>query len=130
MVAVAVKVRKSWGLDESLKGIDALCERWAIQTKDYYGGSASSIWKIMREREGAGMSGGGLIISADVLCLESVLVDAEDRYLLMVKVWYGSTSSVDQKAKRLGMSRTELYGQWRRTLEYLRGRLHAIGVNV
>lgn len=119
-----------WTLNENLRGVDALCERWAREAFDYPGGNVSPLWRAMREREGASLPGGPEVMSNEVLVLDGILANAEERYRACVKVWYVSGGPIKTKAKRLGTNRTDLYSLWRRTLEYLRGRLHAEGVQV
>lgn len=118
-------------LHENLRGVDALCQRWVQEAWDYQGGPAHPIWRAMREREGAALPGGEPTMSTEVSVLDRILARSEERYKACVTVWYVDRhESIVSKARKLGTSRTELYALWRRTLEYLRGRLHAEGVNV
>lgn len=117
-------------LDPILIGTDELCSRWAHDAYDYAGGQAGVLWKAMREREGASLPGGPDIIADDVVELDRILASSEPRYLALVTVWYCQGGSVEQKAKRIHTDRANIYRLWHRTLEYLRGRLNAVGISV
>lgn len=129
MAAAAMAIERVQ-LDDSLKGVDQLCVRWAREAWDWPKREANPIYRAMREREGAALPGGQEVMSHDVGVLCDILAKAEPRYYAVVKVWYTSNEAVVVKARKLGTNRTDLYVLWRRTLEYLRGRLHAEGVNV
>lgn len=123
--------RRGFQLDPTLEGVNALCERWAEETWEYYStGAVNPIYRLIREAEGAPLPSGLQGISNDTLALDQILATCEDRYRLLVVRWYRYDDSVDQKARKLGLSRAQLYQEWRRVLEYLRGRLHAMGINV
>lgn len=126
MAAVMAETR----LDDDLKGMDGLCQRWAREAFDWEKRCANPIYRAMKEREGAALPTGEERMSYEVGILCDVLASADERYNAVVEVWYTQGGSVKQKAGRLGTNRTDLYSQWRRTLEYLRGRLHAEGVEV
>lgn len=117
-------------LDDNLKGVDELCARWAREAWDWPPRAVSPIYRAMKEREGAALPGGQSVMSHDVGVLCEILAKAEPRYYSVVKVWYINRDPVMVKARRLNTNRTDLYVLWRRTLEYLRGRLHAEGVNI
>jgi hypothetical protein len=130
MTAAVVITSGDSHLHENLRGVDALCSRWAHEAFDYAGGGAHPLWRLMRERAGASLPGGKEVMSNEVLILDGILANAEPRYRSCVTVWYCEAGPIVSKAKRLGTNRTDLYATWRRTLEYLRGRLHAEGVDV
>lgn len=125
---VAVMARRI--LDDNLRGVDELCDRWAREAGDWSRREVNPIWRAMREREGASLPGGETPMSDDVAALDRIIAHAEPRYRAVVEVWYKGGGTVSVKARRLGTNRTDLYGLWRRTLEYLRGRLHADGVTI
>lgn len=127
---VAVMAVEGYRLDDSLKGVDELCARWAREAWDWPPRAANPIYRAMKQREGASLPGGPEVMSHDVEILCRILANAEPRYYAVVTVWYIRRDPVMVKARRLGTNRTDLYSMWRRTLEYLRGRLHAEGVNV
>ena len=117
-------------ISEDLRGVDALCERWAREAWDWTKRETSPLYRAMREREGAAAPGGPPVMSHEVAVLDSILASSEPRYLALVKTWYVSRDPVMVKARKLSVNRRKIYDLWRRTLEYLRGRLHAEGVNV
>lgn len=84
----------------------------------------------MREREGAAAPGAPAKISDQVMLLDRVLAQADPRYYALVTVWYVNAGPVTVKARRLQTNRTDLYHRWRRTLEYLKGRLHGLGLTI
>lgn len=117
-------------IDEELRGIDALCARWATEAWDWPSPQKSPIYRGMREREGAAAPGSPPQISDESMLLDRVLAHSDRRYYALVTVWYVYTGSVTVKAKRLHTNRTDLYHRWRRTLEYLKGRLHGLGLTI
>ena len=66
----------------------------------------------------------------DELAFDQIYATAPSREKATMDCWYKGGGSVQQKAKRLGMSRASLYLLWKTALSYFRGRLHAKGVDV
>jgi hypothetical protein len=122
--------RRPTRVDPELQGVDALCARWAREAWDWPRREANPIYRAMREREGASLPGGPEAMSYEVGLLCEILAHSEPRYYALVKVWYVAHGTSDMRAKTLRISRSQLYSLWRRTLEYLRGRLHAEGVKI
>lgn len=117
-------------IEPELRGIDALCARWANEVWDWVSGQKNPIYRGMREREGAAAPSGPPNVSDDAMLLDKVLAKSEARYFALVTVWYVQGGSSTQKAIRLHTNRTDLYARWRRTLEYLKGRLHGEGLDI
>lgn len=119
--------RAATKLDEDLRFVDLLCVRWAYESEEPEGRQQNAIYRLMRLRNGA-VYGGYEGMSDTVLTLDVILAKSDPRYLALCSVWYKDGGSVSAKAKALGTNRTDLYALWRRTLEYLKGRLHGEGI--
>jgi hypothetical protein len=117
-------------VDETLKGIDALCARWANELWDWTVRGRNPIYLGMMEAEGAAAPSPPPGVSDVVMQLDGILAGSDERYRALVVVWYVRSDPVIIKAKRLGTNRTDLYQRWRRTLEYLKGRLNGMGVDI
>lgn len=123
-------------LDEDLRFVDLLCTQWAREAFDDREGRESNIlYRIKRQRDGVATPGPEPGMSDNVFQLELILSacmrsETDHRYYALVYVWYRERGSVSVKAKTLGTNRTDLYALWRRTLEYLKGRLHGVGIEV
>lgn len=124
------ETRSATRLDADLQAVDALCTRWAREAFEWGGGGQHPIYRMMRLREGAVFGGADAPISDEVLVLDGILASSEPRYFALCRVWYVDGGSITAKAKRLHTNRTDLYALWRRTLEYLKGRLHAKGIEL
>jgi hypothetical protein len=85
---------------------------------------------MMKQAEGAPLPGGEEVIQDDVLALDGVIQRSHESVYALLYVWYCTGGSVEQKATRLGKSRSAFYSDWRTYLAYLRGRLHHLGVRV
>lgn len=114
-------------LDEDLRFVDLLCVKWARESEDGDGRKQNAIYRLMRLRNGA-VFGGYEGMSDNAFALDRILATSDPRYLALCVVWYKEAGSISDKAKTLGTNRTDLYGLWRRTLEYLKGRLHGVGI--
>lgn len=119
--------RPAGKLEEDLRFVDLLCVQWAREVHEWDGRERNIIHRMIREREGA-VTGHPVPISDNVQALDSILAKSDPRYHALVFVWYVHGGSIKQKAQRLHTNRTDLYGVWRRTLEYLKGRLHGVGI--
>lgn len=117
-------------IEDDLRPIDALCKRWWDQLHDRPQGTLHPIARAMLQAAGAGQPGFPPPVSDEVVILDRILADSEPRYLILLRVWYGYNDSIVAKAKALSMSRDALYQRWRRSLEYLRGRMHGEGVKI
>jgi hypothetical protein len=84
----------------------------------------------MHLRECAATPDTGPGIAGNVMTLDRILAESDGLYKAVIIEWYIRGGSVSQKAERLGTNRTDLYALWRRSLEYLRGRLHGQGVKI
>lgn len=116
-------------LDEDLRFVDLLCVQWAREAfDDREGREANMLYRWKRQREGLVSPGPPPDMSDNVLALDIILAKSDLRYYSLVYVWYREGGSIKDKAKALGTNRTDLYALWRRTLEYLKGRLHGVGI--
>lgn len=120
--------RQAPRLDDDLRFVDLLCSRWAQEARDGEGRRSNALYRVIREREGAGSPGPPPAMSDTALALDVILAKSDPRYRALVVVWYCEGGSIAIKAKRLSTNRTDLYAVWRQTLEYLKGRLHGVGI--
>jgi hypothetical protein len=116
-------------LEEDLRFVDLLCNQWAREAQEGEGRRSNALYRVIREREGAGSPGPPPAMSDNALALDVILAKSDPRYRALVVVWYCEGGSIAIKAKRLHTNRTDLYALWRRTLEYLKGRLHGVGID-
>lgn len=121
------QTRVATRLDEDLRFVDLLCVQWARESQDGEGREQNAIYRLMRLRNGA-VFGGYECMSDNVAALDHILAKSDPRYFALCSVWYKDGGSISAKAKALGTNRTDLYALWRRTLEYLKGRLHGVGI--
>ena len=116
-------------LDDDLRFVDLLCTQWAREAfDDREGRESNMLYRWKRQREGIVSPGPPPAMSDNVLALDIILAKSDERYYALVYVWYREGGAVSEKAKKLGTNRTDLYALWRRTLEYLKGRLHGVGI--
>lgn len=85
---------------------------------------------MMRQAEGAPLPGGEEVMSDEVLALDGAIRRSHESVYALLYVWYCTGGSVEQKASRLNLSRSVIYQHWREYLQYLRGRLHHLGVKL
>ena len=114
--------------EEGIEGVDALCKRWASLLRDGREAGLHPVAKLMLQAAGAGEPGAPPEIPDDIMVLDRILASSAPEYHALVVVWYRHSDAVIVKAKNLHISRQELYNRWKRTLEYLKGRLHGEGV--
>lgn len=115
-------------LDEDLRFVDLLCVQWARERENPEGREQNILYRIKRQRDGVASPGPAPDMSDNCLALDIILAKSDQRYYALVYVWYVEGGSIAIKAKNLGTNRTDLYALWRRTLEYLKGRLHGVGI--
>lgn len=116
-------------IDDVLKPVDELCEMWKEQAFDWPPSGATPIYRGMKQAEGAALPSGPTQMSDAVQTLDRVLA-AAPRERLFVIVWYTQGGSIAQKGHRIGISRAQMYIEHKAILGYLRGHLHARGLQV
>lgn len=114
---------------DDLKPVDRLCDRWKEQAWDWPPGGGTPIYRAMKEAEGAGLPGGFRQMSDDVLALDGILARSPHHRAFVV-IWYVQGGSIEQKGRRLRISRSQMYKEHAKVMSYLQGRLHAAGVKV
>jgi hypothetical protein len=110
--------------------MDELCIRWSQQAFDWEPRKANPIYWMMRQAEGAPLPGGEEVMNDDVLALDGAIRRSHEAVYALLYVWYCTGGSVEQKASRLNLSRSVIYQHWREYLQYLRGRLHHLGIQL
>jgi hypothetical protein len=119
----------TYRIDDVLKGVDRLCDRWKDEAFDWPPSGATPIYRGMKQREGAALPGGPALMSDEVSMLDTVLARSPREHLFVV-VWYVQGGSIAQKGARLGISRAQMYIEHKAVLGYLRGHLHARGLQI
>ncbi len=114
-------------LASELQKTDQLADRWA--KSDRPTGSLHPLEAIRLMHDGAVLGGfGGL--PADVATFDEVYCTSPVEVKAFVSMWYKDAAPVYLKANRLNVSRATLYNELKGHLNYLRGRLHAKGIDV
>lgn len=113
-------------LDPSLVKVDALASRWARGERE--SSPLHPLEAIRLLHDGAVLGGGRIPTPDDILKFDQCLNESPPNRWIIV-LWYQTGGSVKQKAKRIGISRAQLYIEWRNTLSYIRGWLHAHGID-
>ena len=117
-------------LPTNLRPMDELCVRWSQQAFDWEPRRANPIYYMMKQAEGAPLPSGEEVMSDDVLALDGCIRRSHHTVYALLYVWYCTGGSVEQKASRLNLSRSAIYSHWREYLQYLRGRLHHLGIQI
>lgn len=128
MKSIAIVDGRSSGLDERLKAIDAIADRWS-QSR-YERGSLHPLAAIQLLHDGAVLGGGDDDIGDDVAAFDQAYSKAPVHEKAVIHVWYCTGGSAAQKAKRLGIGRTTLYLEWKVALQYMKGELRLRHINI
>lgn len=118
-------------IDPELQTVDRLCDAWARD--GYYGSMGSggmNPLEVLRLLAEGQVIGGAVSNDEIMIAVDQSILKAPARYKSTLTVWYKTPHPVEVKAKRLGLSRTALYTEWKMALAYLRGALHARGISV
>lgn len=116
-------------IDEELEGIDQLAQRWSCGEREPQ--AMHPLEAIRLLHDGAVLGGSGPIPTPDdLLKFDECFLQSSQREKSVINIWYTTSGSADQKAKRLGISRASLYVEWKRTLSYFRGWLRAHGLDI
>lgn len=116
-------------LEEAVHYVDALLQRF---TRTTYGRGRKlhPLEAIRLMHDGAVLGGGYAGFPDDLALLDRVITAAYIDTRAFIDVWYRDSSSVQQKADRLGISRTDIYKAWKQHLGYLAGALRTHGARL
>ena len=133
--AVAESVTKPYRrpglLDPELEPTDRLLDIWSKDRWDSgVGGSSLHPLEVMRLLHDGETLGGTLSNDDVMIIVDQAVLKSPQRIRLLTTVWYKTYAPVETKAKRLGISRSALYVEWRMSLSYHRATLRAKGVAV
>lgn len=115
-------------LEHALNHVDALLDRFYRQTASHR--SLHPLEAIRLMHDGAVLGGGYTAFPDDLALLDRVITAAYIDTRAFIDVWYRDSSSVQQKADRLGISRTDIYKAWKQHLGYLAGALRTHGAHL
>jgi hypothetical protein len=115
-------------LDPVLENVDRLASRWAAAERTST--PLHPLEAIRLLHDGAVLGGGPIPTADDILAFDRCLHQAPDRDKAVINLWYTTSGSAEQKAKRIGISRAQFYTEWGRTLSYFRGWLRAHAIDV
>lgn len=115
-------------LDPELAPVDELAERWSKVRDETR--SRHPLETIRLMHDGAVLGGHNPPMADDVLAFDQAYTKSPPRYKSLIAVWYKGHGPSAQKAKRLGISRTRLYTEWKYALHYIRGQLRSQGVTI
>jgi len=115
-------------MDPRLKATDHLADRWARSQRE--SGSLHPIEAIRLLQDGAVLGGAATVMADDVLAFDQVFAKAPYHEKAVIRVWYLGGGSAAQKAKRLHISRTTLYLEWKVALQYMKGELRLRHIDV
>jgi hypothetical protein len=117
-------------LSSELVPTDNLLDAWARDRWQGLGGGLHplEVMRLLHE---------GVALGEEKLSTDDILIIVDQAYLrsppktkALVSVWYQDRGAVVTKAKRLGISRSALYTEWRATLHYFRGVFRTKGLKV
>lgn len=118
-------------IDPDLETTDRLCDIWSRDGNylpaDGQGMHPLEVMRLLNEGE---VLGGKLSDDEVMIVLDQSIIRAPARYKSTITVWYRHRGPAEVKAKRLGVSRSALYVEWRVALTYLRATLRAKGLAV
>lgn len=115
-------------LEEAVHFVDSLLERFFKAT--YRGRALHPLEAIRLMHDGAVLGGGSSAFPEDLALVDRVIADAYIDTRAFLDIWYRDSSSVQQKADRLGISRTDIYKVWKQHLGYLAGALRTRGAHL
>ena len=107
-------------LPDELIPTDGLLRRWGRALVENERGGMHPLERIRLMHDGAVLSG----VREDGQWFDIVDVEvsrAPETVRRVIKAWYGNRGSSAVKASRLGMSRAQLYVEWRGALRYMQG---------
>jgi hypothetical protein len=126
---LAARPGRAPSLDPELEDVDKLAGRWASGDRSS-GATLHPLEAIRLLHDGAVLGGGQIPTPEDVLKFDECYMQSSSKDRSLIAVWYQTGGSSEQKARRLGISRSTLYVEWKRTLSYFRGWLRAHGIDI
>lgn len=127
-VEATYRLERAPKLDPRLESVNRLAVRWSAGERP--GGSLHPLEAIRLLHDGAVLGGGPIATPEDIMKFDECFIGSCSQDRAIIRVWYMSGGSADQKARRLGISRATLYTEWGRTLSYFRGWLRAHGIDI
>jgi len=112
-----------------LDATDQLLKRWGAGSRDRRGGSLHPLERLRMLRDGTVFSE-PVPPPKEFEIIDNVLATCEPYTKNFIVLWYCEMQSVRVKATTLGYSKTQMYVEWRVQVSYVRGRLHARGLQV
>ncbi len=116
-------------LTEDLRATDKLCDQWARERRVPNESLKCTLYNMALVKEGVVLDGPHEM-SDNSLLVDRIYLSSPPKEQSILVVWYGDSAPVPIKAKKLGISRAQLYIVWKEVLWYVRGRLHGFGVSV
>lgn len=116
-------------IDTALRKVDDLADRWAKYGDDR-GKRMHPLEAIQLMHDGAILGGGHIPMPDDIAAFDACFSAAPDRDRAVITVWYEQAGSAKQKAKRLGISRSQIYVELKVTLSHFRGWVRAKGIDI
>lgn len=118
----------SRSLDTYLEAVDRLAVKWAQE--EHPRPRMHPLEAIRLLHDGAILGGGPIATPDDIRLFDECYRAASQFDQAIVSVWYRNNMPVQLKAERVGISRAQLYNEWKRTLSYFRGWLRSKGLEV
>lgn len=115
-------------LEEAVHFVDSLLERFFKATSRRRAMHPLEAIRLMHD--GAVLGGGSSVFPEDLALVDRVIAEAYIDTRAFLDIWYRDSSSVQQKADRLGISRTDIYKVWKQHLGYLAGALRTHGAHL
>jgi hypothetical protein len=116
-------------IDENLKKTDEACIGWARERRETRQSIRCTLDALQMAKADI-VAEGPLEMSEISMSIDKIFLSAPGLEKNVLIVWYCDSAPVYLKAKRLAVPRSQLYVQWRETLQYVRGRLHGMGHDV
>ena len=116
-------------LAEELRATDKMCDRWAKERRDIEASIKCTLHNMALRKEGVVLE--GPFEMSDASCyIDRIYLTSPAREKSLLVVWYTDSAPVVIKARKLGISRAQIYIEWKQLLAYVRGRLHGVGLDV
>lgn len=116
-------------LDPDLQPTDRLLDVWARDDRQG-GGGPHPLVTLALLHDGEVLGGAPLSPDDVMIVVDKAYLSSPPRVQAFLRVWYKSPDAAPTKARRLGISRSALYVEWKATLWFMRGSLRARGLHV
>ena len=114
-----------------LRATDELAIRYyRLRGRYGNGGGMHPLEKIRLLHDGAVFGGGEIPLPQDVMLFDEVYSKATKFTKLFMDSWYASNDPAEVKARRLGISRSSFYSEWKAQLWYFNGALTTKGLTL